>query len=171
MAIIGNIGKKLFSARNLIIIAVVVALLAVAFAAYYIYTQRDGKAFVPNAEYYPADDKKKDQPGPSGVGAIKLTMYGVPWCPHSRAAMKPWNEWSGKYDGKEFSGVKVVCNTVNCEENEMECKNAGVKGYPSVIAETPMGDTVLMDAKTTIASLDDFMSKVANSVRTGNPLA
>ena len=53
MAIIGNIGKKLFSARNLIIIAVVVALLAVAFAAYYIYTQRDGKAFVPNAEYYP----------------------------------------------------------------------------------------------------------------------
>lgn len=170
MAIIGNIGKKLFSARNLIIIAVVVALLAVAFAAYYIYTQRDGKAFVPNAEYYPADDKK-DQPGPSGVGAIKLTMYGVPWCPHSRAAMKPWKEWSGNYDGKEFSGVKVECKTINCEENEMECKNAGVKGYPSVIAETPMGDTVLMDAKTTVASLDDFMNKVANSVRTGSPLA
>ncbi len=53
----------------------------------------------------------------------------------------------------------------------MECKNAGVKGYPTVIAETPMGDTVLMDAKTTTSSLDDFMGKVANSVRTGNPLA
>jgi thiol-disulfide isomerase/thioredoxin len=170
MAIIGNIGKKLFSARNIIIIAVVVALLAVAFAAYYIYTKRDGKAFVPNAEYYPADGKK-DQAGPISVGAIKLTMYGVPWCPHSRAAMKPWKEWSSKYDEKEYSGVKVVCKTVNCEENEMECKNAGVKGYPTVIAETPMGDTVMMDAKTTIASLDDFMSKVANNVRTGNPLA
>ena len=162
--------KNLLSPRSIIIIAVVVALLAVAFAAYYIYSQRSGKAFVPNAEYYPSDGTS-DQPGPTGVGAIKLTMYGVPWCPHSKAAMKPWKEWSSKYDNNEYNGVKVVCKTVNCEENEIECKNAGVKGYPTVIAETPMGDTVLMDAKTTIASLDDFMEKVTNNVRSGTPLA
>jgi thiol-disulfide isomerase/thioredoxin len=170
MALLGSLSKNLFSARSFIIIAVVVALLAVAFATYYIYTQRNSKAFVPNAEYYP-DEGKGDQPGPSGVGAIKLTMYGVPWCPHSRAAMKPWNEWSEKHNEKEVGGVKVVCKTVNCEEDEMECKNADIKGYPTVIAETPMGDTVIMDAKTTISSLDDFMGKVSTSVRTGNPLS
>ena len=170
MALMSSLSKKLFGPRSLIIIAVVVALLAVAFAAYYIYTRRSSKAFVPNAEFYP-DEGKGQQPGPTGVGAIKLTMYGVPWCPHSRAAMKPWKEWSGKYNEKDFGGVKVVCKTVNCEEDEAECKNAGVKGYPTVIAETPMGDTVIMDAKTTIASLDDFMGKVSTSVRTGNPLA
>ena len=165
-----EIIKGVMRPRNLIIIAVVIAFLAIAAGVLHIMNRRSATKFQPNAEYYP-EGGEGGQVGPSHVGAIKLTMYGVPWCPHSKAAMKPWKEWSKANDGSEMNGVKVECKTVNCEDEEEECTNAGIQGYPTVMAETPNGDRVIMEAKTTIESLGDFMDKVSKSVATGKALA
>jgi glutaredoxin len=152
-------------------VAVLAAFVALGTAAYYIYTRSGGPKFVPNAMFY--GDDGKGGPRPSGVGAIRVTMYGVPWCPHSKAAKKPWEEWMAANDGQTISGVKIACDTVNCEadeESEARCHAANVKGYPTVVAETPAGDSVIMDAKTTVAALNQFIAKVASSVSSGNPL-
>lgn len=156
----------------MIAVAVLAAFIAIGTAVYYIYKSRAGAKFVGNAMYY--GDDGKGGAGASGIGAIKVTMFGVPWCPHSKAAKKPWAEWKAANNGKQVNGVKVVCETVNCEADEAseaKCAAAGVKGYPTVVAETPNGDRAIMDAKTTVASLNQFVAKVAASVSSGAALA
>ena len=152
---------------------VLASFVALAVGVYYIYVRQPGAKFVPNAQFI-GDDGPGGGVGPGGVGAVKLTMYGVGWCPHSKAARKPWDEWVAANDGKSVDGVKVVCDTVDCEaddESEARCTRAGVKGYPTVIAETPNGDKVIMEAKTTTEALNRFMAKVASSVLSGGTVA
>jgi glutaredoxin len=97
-------------------------------------------------------------------------MFGVSWCPHSKAAAKPWKEWSAANDGKSIAGVPIDCETVDCEADdasEAKCQAAGVKGYPTVVAELPSGEKVIMEAKTTVNSLTQFVTKMAQSVASG----
>jgi len=155
--------------RILIAIAVLAAFAALATAVYYIRKNTSEPKFVANAEYYGSGSGSG-----SGVGGIKVTMYGVKWCPHCKAAVKPWNEWKGANDGKKIAGMTVSCETVDCEANEEsegKCAAAGVTGYPTVIAVTQDGTKTIMDAKTTVSALNQFVAKVAGSAASGVPLA
>lgn len=169
MAVAQSVMQKwLPGPRIIIAIVVLAAFAALATAVYQIRKNKVDPKFVANAEYY-----SKDGSG-SGVGGIKVTMYGVKWCPHSKAAVKPWNEWKGDNDGKKIAGMIVSCETVDCEaneESESKCAAAGVTGYPTVIAVTPDGTKTIMDAKTTVSALNQFVAKVAGSAASGVPLA
>lgn len=161
----------MLSHRVLIGIAILVAFVAVATVLYRMVGSRAGPKFVPNAQYI-GDGSGGGAVGP-GVGSVKVTMFGVSWCPHSKAAAKPWKEWKGANDGKTIAGVPIECETVDCEADdasEAKCQAAGVKGYPTVVAELPSGEKAIMEAKTTVESLTQFVTKVAQSVSSGNPL-
>jgi glutaredoxin len=169
--VLAAVQKWLPGPRLIIAIAVLAAFAALATAVYHIRKNAAGPKFVANAEYYP--DGGSDG-GAAGLGGIKVTMYGVKWCPHSKAAVKPWNEWKEANDGKTIGGVKISCDTVDCEaneESENKCAAAGVTGYPTVVAAAPDGTRTVMDAKTTVSSLNQFVAKVAASVASGTPLA
>lgn len=172
MGFIGSIAQVASGPRMVIGAMVMASFVALAVGIWYIYVHRAGAKFVPNAQFIGDDDTSGA--GPGGVGAVRVTMYGVGWCPHSKAARKPWNEWKEANDGKRIQGVMIRCDTVDCEaddESEARCHRAGVKGYPTVIAETPNGDSVIMEAKTTVAALNQFVAKVASSVATGQPVS
>jgi glutaredoxin len=160
--VLNSVKAWLPGPRMVIALAVLAAFAALATAIYFIFNKKAGPKFVPNAEFY---DKDGAGGAGGGAGSIKVTMFGVPWCPHSKASMKPWNEWKAANDGQTVSGAQVECETVNCEADEAseaKCSEAGVKGYPTVIAETPGGAKVVMDAKTTVAALNQFVAKVAS---------
>ena len=159
------------SRRVLISIAVLIAFVTVATVIYNMVGKSAGPKFVPNAQYIPT--AVGGGTGPGAVGSVKVTMYGVGWCPHSKAAAKPWKQWKAANDGKTVGGVLVKCETVDCEADEgseAKCQAAGVTGYPTVVAELPSGEPVIMDAKTTVESLTQFVTKVGQSVSSGKPL-
>jgi len=159
------------SNRMIIGIVVLIAFVVVGSVIYRMVGGQSGPKFVPNAQYF--GDGEGGAAGPGAVGKIKMTMFGVNWCPHSKAAAKPWKEWSSANDGKSIAGVPIVCETVDCEADdasEAKCQAAGVKGYPTVVAELPSGDTAIMEAKTTVNSLTQFVTKMAQSVVSGDTL-
>lgn len=156
------------SNRVIIGIVVLIAFVAVGSVIYRMVSGQGGPKFVPNAQYI-GDGSGSGTAGP-GVGSIKVTMFGVSWCPHSKAAAKPWKEWSAANNGKSIAGVPIECETVDCEADdasEAKCQAAGVKGYPTVVAELPSGEKAIMEAKTTVNSLAQFVTKMAQSVASG----
>lgn len=155
------------SNRVIIGIAVLIAFVAVGSVIYRMVGDQEGPKFVPNAQYN--GNGSGGAAGP-GVGKIKVTMFGVSWCPHSKAAAKPWKEWSAANNGKTIAGVSIECETVDCEADdasEAKCQAAGVKGYPTVVAELPSGNKAIMEAKTTVNSLTQFVTKMAQDVGSG----
>ena len=167
--------KKVFglmsNSRVIIGIVVLIAFVAVGSVIYRMVSGESDPKFVPNAQYI--GDGSGGASGPGGVGKIKVTMYGVSWCPHSKAAAKPWKEWSAANNGKSIAGVPIECETVDCEADdasEAKCQAAGVKGYPTVVAELPSGERAIMEAKTTVNSLTQFVTKMAQSVASGTSL-
>jgi glutaredoxin len=168
--VLAAVQKWLPGPRLIIAIAVLAAFAALATAVYHIRKNAAGPKFVANAEYYPEGGPG----GGAGLGGLKVTMYGVKWCPHSKAAVKPWNEWKEANDGKTIGGLTISCETVDCEadeESESKCAAAGVTGYPTVVAVAPDGTKAVMDAKTTVPALNQFVAKIASSVTSGTLLA
>ena len=110
----------------LILFVIFVFSIASYFGYYYFYTQKKAvKKFddVPNA-----NTRNK---------TANITIFHVDWCPHCKTALPIWKQFSEKYNNTVVNDYLIVCNALNCtEDNDSNVSTAiakyNIESYPTV---------------------------------------
>ena len=112
------------------------------------------REFVPNKEFV------KGQASPA---VATVFLFGTEWCPHCKAAQKPWVDIKEKVKagGGSVNGVRINFQEVDCDKEEKLASQYNIKGYPTI--KYARGNQVIeYDAKPELASLDQFIKQATS---------
>ena len=140
--------------KSLKIASVGVGIAIVLVIVYFIYQRfivsKPG-SFQENNEYV-SDSIQKGIP-------VELTMWGVPWCPHSKRAKPIWEGFAKQVDGTMINGYEIVTQYVDCEDEPAKCSEANIDGYPTITALRD-GKTFKLEESVSDKTLEAFLEKV-----------
>jgi len=86
-----------------------------------------------------------------------FTLYKADWCPHCKK-MEP--EWEAAKKEIEESGVPVVMETVDVDEQPEATKEAGVKGFPTLkFKDAATGTTETYTGARDATAIKEFVEK------------
>lgn len=96
--------------------------------------------------------------GSSGGGGAnpKLTMYYVDWCPHCTSAKPDFQSVMGNGTAT-INGKTVDIAMVNPEKDPDAAAGKPVKGYPTILYETPGGNIVEYSGERNKAGFMEFL--------------
>jgi thiol-disulfide isomerase/thioredoxin len=95
--------------------------------------------------------------GGSGSGTNpKLTMYYVDWCPHCTSAKPDFQSVMGNGTAT-INGKKVDIAMVNPEKDPDAAAGKPVKGYPTILFESPGGNIVEYSGERNKAGFLEFL--------------
>lgn len=98
--------------------------------------------------------------GSSGGGGAnpKLTMYYVDWCPHCTSAKPDFQSVMGNGTAT-INGKTVDIAMVNPEKDPDAAAGKPVKGYPTILYETPGGNIVEYSGERNKAGFMEFLNE------------
>ena len=94
-----------------------------------------------------------------GVKA-KVYNYNTEWCFYSREFQPIWNSVMESY--KSNASVKLEDIKCDKEENMEKCKNANIRGFPTVILQKSTGETMEYKGPRTVESITSFINNAVN---------
>jgi len=89
---------------------------------YIVYKRKYAPSFIPNDEFVKDDTVKLN---------AEVYLFYASWCPHSKAALKTWNELLGIYKNHASFNLKFI--KVNVDEDPMFADSFNIDSYPSVV--------------------------------------
>jgi len=94
--------------------------------------------------------------GSGGSTNPKLTMYYVDWCPHCTSAKPDFQSVMGNGTAT-INGKKVDIAMVNPEKDPDAAAGKPVKGYPTILFESPGGNIVEYSGERNKAGFLEFL--------------
>ena len=96
--------------------------------------------------------------GGGGGANPKLTMYYVDWCPHCTSAKPDFQSVMGNGTAT-INGKTVDIAMVNPEKDPDAAAGKPVKGYPTILYETPGGKIVEYSGERNKAGFMEFLKE------------
>jgi thiol-disulfide isomerase/thioredoxin len=142
---------KRYERLILVLFVLSVFIIASYFGYYYFYTQKKNiKKFddVPNTN--------------TRSRTANITFFHVDWCPHCKTALPTWNQFSDKYNNTVVNDYLIVCNKVNCtDDNDSNISTTiskyNIESYPTIkmMIDSKQYE---FDTKITFNSLKEFIT-------------
>lgn len=102
---------------------------------------------------------------------ISISFYYVDWCPHCKTAKPEWKMFMDEYNNTTVHGYKVVCNEVNCTDDndatiQQSLKEKNIDSFPTIRAVMPDSNgkemTIRFESKTSKKNLEKFILSISN---------
>lgn len=142
---------KRYERLILVLFVLSVFIIASYFGYYYFYTQKKNvKKFddVPNTN--------------TRSRTANVTFFHVDWCPHCKTAKPTWKQFSDKYNNTVVNDYLIICNDVNCtEDNDSNISTTiskySIESYPTIkmMIDSKQYE---FDTKITFNSLKEFIT-------------
>ena len=139
---------------NVYIIFALIIFIALGFYAYRIFARRT----VEMSDLDNVSNAQRD----GANGEAQIMLFTVDWCPHCKNAVKPWEQFTKKYDHELVNETTLRCITTNCtNEDDPEVikliKQFNINSYPAVKLIRTDKSVVDYDAKITADNLETFV--------------
>jgi len=142
---------KRYERLILVLFVLSVFIIASYFGYYYFYTQKKNvKKFddIPNTN--------------TRSRTANITFFHVDWCPHCKTALPTWSQFSDKYNNTVVNDYLIVCNKVNCtDDNDSNIATTiskyNIESYPTIkmMIDSKQYE---FDTKITFNSLKEFIT-------------
>jgi len=148
--------KNMYSNLSWTMIAVLVFVVLLIIASYFIYKNKItiASTFKPNREPVQSNN--------AGIPAELFFFYAT-WCPHCKTAKPEWEQVKAEYEGTTINGYKVIFTDIDCTKESPDVEKMmntyKIEGFPT-IKLLKDGQVIEFDAKPNKANLEKFLNSV-----------
>ena len=91
-----------------------------------------------------------------GEKTCEVFYFYTTWCPICKKVRPQWDKFASQWNGKTRNGTTIVCNEVDCDQNEALANKYQIKAYPTVIC-VMNGKKTELEANPTAETLNHFL--------------
>ena len=91
-----------------------------------------------------------------GEKTCEVFYFYTTWCPICKKVRPQWDKFASQWNGKTRNGTTIVCNEVDCDQNEALANKYQIKAYPPVIC-VMNGKKTELEANPTAETLNHFL--------------
>lgn len=115
-------------------------------------------SYIENKEFLSNDSDEVDV---NNLEDVELIIFYTTWCPHSKTAIKAWNDLKPNYDNKVYNKYRVLLKEVDCDKDVEMADKYNIEGYPTIkLVKNEGTEVVEYDAKLNDETLNEFLSSV-----------
>jgi len=94
-----------------------------------------------------------------GEKTCEIFYFYTTWCPICKKVRPQWDKFASQWNGKTRDGTTIVCNEVDCDQNEALANKYLIKAYPTVIC-VMNGKKTELEANPTVETLNHFLDSI-----------
>jgi thiol-disulfide isomerase/thioredoxin len=108
---------------------------------------------------YKMKQTTEEEEDDDGEKTCEIFYFYTTWCPICKKVRPQWDKFASQWNGKTRDGTTIVCNEVDCDQNEALANKYQIKAYPTVIC-VMNGKKTELEANPTAETLNHFLDSI-----------